>query len=80
LTAFDAPEPNDTRFAIIVSGADHYLGGIYGRPELPGPKAEVGFAAVLQAASHFLARYGAGQAKAGLALDKLVTGEVLMRR
>lgn len=80
LTAFEAPKPRDSLFAVTLAGADHYLGGIYGRPELPGPKAEAGFADLLTVASHFLARYGAGRAKAGLALDRLVKARKLMRR
>lgn len=30
--------------AYVARDADHYFGGIYGRPELPGPRAEAAFA------------------------------------
>lgn len=41
--------------AYVGTGADHYFGGIYGRPELPGPKAEAAFADLVPLTLAFLA-------------------------
>jgi hypothetical protein len=64
----------------VLTGADHYLGGIYGRPELPGPKSETAFVELKAAASAFLLRYGAGQTKRGRLLDTMVNDKKLLRR
>jgi dienelactone hydrolase len=40
--------------AYVGTDADHYFGGIYGRPELPGPKAEAAFADLVPLSLEFL--------------------------
>lgn len=40
--------------AYVGTDADHYFGGIYGRPELPGPRAEAAFADLLPLTLDFL--------------------------
>jgi pimeloyl-ACP methyl ester carboxylesterase len=80
LTAFEAPKPSGALYGLALAGADHYLGGIYCRPELPGPKAEAAFATLLSTASSFLRRFGLGQESAGLELDNLVAEQKLLRR
>lgn len=40
--------------AYVGTDADHYFGGIYGRPELPGPKAESAFADLVALSQAFL--------------------------
>ena len=40
--------------AYVGTDADHYFGGIYGRPELPGPKAEAAFADLVPLSLAFL--------------------------
>jgi alpha-beta hydrolase superfamily lysophospholipase len=80
LAAFEAPKPSGALYSLVLPGADHYLGGIYCRPELPGPKAETAFVDLKATASAFLLRYGAGQAKGERLLDKMVSDKKLMRR
>jgi pimeloyl-ACP methyl ester carboxylesterase len=80
LTAFEAPKAEGKLYALTLAGADHYLGGVYGRPELPGPKAEDGFRDLLRISAAFLQHYGSGQRGAGWALDRFVTENKIQRR
>ncbi len=66
LAAFEAAAPGGGRHALVFEGVDHYFGGVIGRPELPGPKAEMPFAYFLKASTQFIGRVSksAAQAKA----------------
>jgi dienelactone hydrolase len=66
LTAYD--QATGPALAYVGTDADHYFGGIYGRPELPGPKAEAAFADLVPLTLAFLrspARAARMQVKAG---------------
>lgn len=41
-------------WAYVGEGADHYFGGLFGRPELPGPKAMAPFADAMELTQRFL--------------------------
>jgi len=52
LTAYD--QALGPALAYVGADADHYFGGIYGRPELPGPRAEAAFADLVPLSLSFL--------------------------
>lgn len=52
LTAFN--QATGPALAYVGTDADHYFGGIYGRPELPGPKADAAFADLAPLSIEFL--------------------------
>lgn len=52
LTAYN--QATGPALAYVGTDADHYFGGIYGRPELPGPKAEAAFADLIPLSLAFL--------------------------
>ncbi|MFN5903092.1 MAG: alpha/beta hydrolase [Novosphingobium sp.] len=52
LTAYN--QAKGPALAYVGTDADHYFGGIYGRPELPGPKAEAAFADLVPLTLAFL--------------------------
>jgi dienelactone hydrolase len=52
LTAYN--QAKGPALAYVGTDADHYFGGIYGRPELPGPKAEEAFADLVPLTLAFL--------------------------
>jgi hypothetical protein len=52
LTAYN--QATGPALAYVGTDADHYFGGIYGRPELPGPKAEAAFADLVPLTLYFL--------------------------
>ncbi len=58
LTAFEVARPDGDRFALILEGVDHYFGGIFGRPELPGPKHEDAYAVLQTITKQFLGTFG----------------------
>jgi alpha-beta hydrolase superfamily lysophospholipase len=71
LTAYN--QATGPALAYVGTDADHYFGGIYGRPELPGPKADAAFADLVplsvafmrspKAASRFKPKAGTLEAK-----------------
>lgn len=73
LAAYEAPPPGGDRFALVLDGVDHYFGGIICRPELPGPRQDIGFQAALTRSLQFLDGYGRGDKAARLALAQGVT-------
>jgi dienelactone hydrolase len=55
--------------AYVATGADHYFGGVFGRPELPGPRQQAQFDEAMQVTALFLAAYAPG---GGGGLEKLL--------
>ncbi len=54
LLAFEQAAPGGGRHALVYAGVDHYFGGVIGRPELSGPKAETQFGQFLESSDQFL--------------------------
>jgi dienelactone hydrolase len=67
--------------AYVAAGADHYFGGVFGRPELPGPRQQAQFDEAMQVAALFLAAYSpGGDGKPGKLLDfRPAQGELRVR-
>ncbi len=80
LTAFEAPPAKGNLFAYAPSGVDHYFGGIIGRPELPGSKAEAQFQTFVDVSKAF-ARAHIKSGKAGTkALSRWVKNKDVLQR
>jgi dienelactone hydrolase len=67
--------------AYVATQADHYFGGIFGRPELPGPRQQPQFDEAMQVAALFLgAQVPGGDGSLGRLLDfSPDNGELLVR-
>jgi dienelactone hydrolase len=71
LAAFEAAAPGGNRHAVALNGVDHYFGGVIGRPELPGPRAQEQFDYFKSASIAFL-RFFEGKRSGGSGLANLV--------
>jgi dienelactone hydrolase len=65
----------------VATDADHYFGGVIGRPELPGPRQQAQFDEALRLSAMFLDGFatGAGAEAEKLLLDRPTQGELRIR-
>ncbi len=80
LTAYEAPPAKASLFAYAPTGVDHYFGGIIGRPELPGPKAEKQFVAFIEISKAFARGQIKGSKAASTALSRWVNSGAVSQR
>jgi hypothetical protein len=82
LAAFENA-PSGDKYGLVLNGVDHYFGHLICRPERDVPAQSDGLKRGVEVSSLFLAAYGAGDRKAGVALaaaiGKDAAGELTLR-
>jgi pimeloyl-ACP methyl ester carboxylesterase len=68
LAAYESARTGGDRYALVLDGADHYLGGLICRPELPGPKQQALLDLAVVRSLAFLRGYGLNDGRARQAL------------
>lgn len=82
LTPYDAAVAGGSRYALVLSGVDHYFGGAICKFDLPGPPQIAQLEVAARISTQFLDAYGAGRASARRALDRQLSdsGPAILKR